>query len=688
MDVPSATAANAVSAAGAAEKLPPELKLAQILPAQVLAISPDNKQLTLAAAGYSLQLQSQQNLNLQPGQSVQLQVAKILPNPEFYLLTAPSADYGSSVEGQSLLSLIRISVYQSSVNPEASSMEINSSFTAYPALTNSLSPIVGLDLKLNQLVDAKVIETQVALNNFSLSVAGKTLQVQAQQPINLQIGQPLQLQVVKLLPVPEFKIVSPKLPMSGNQAASTADSGVGGVKSSTSGPDAGAGSLKLSIAAADAGVRSLKPLVSNQDAPVITLKLISPAGDNAASTLKPVNSAGPAINAIAASGLPALAGGQKITAILVSVIDNQLNLQMPAGPSASANTPGKPLTTGNQLLTLNAREWLYASPDGDAKRPAEAPGTALTPGTQINLQILKTGAQPVYVVSLPQPQPLISEQKINDVLKQLLPMQSSPAYLLNHLAQMLPVLENNPSVAETLKLLARQILTAIPAQIQLQDAGQVQHSIVQSGVFLETKLAELLTGQGEQNLGADLKFKLLKLVESLNSEIRKQGIETSVRQDSIPILKEVLDKTQSALAKITLDQFHSLPNEQSAKQVWMLELPFFHQRHANTVRIEIQQDKSHKHHAEEKHWAVSITITPPDLATIHCNISCFDGAINTRFWSDNTATVEKINTHLEHLKQQFELKGLKTGFMEAHQGKPAATANLNKPVANLLSEKV
>ncbi|MDD1621651.1 MAG: flagellar hook-length control protein FliK, partial [Methylococcaceae bacterium] len=177
-----------------------------------------------------------------------------------------------------------------------------------------------------------------------------------------------------------------------------------------------------------------------------------------------------------------------------------------------------------------------------------------------------------------------------------------------------------------------------------------------------------------------------KFVQLLTREIEAQAQQKSAL-DNTAMLKEALQKTHATLAKLTLDQFQSLPRDDSPKLVWVLELPFFHDHKADTVQIEIERDKRGAEDSDQKNWAVSITITPPELATIHCRISCYDGSVNTRFWSDGADTVDKINTHLDYLKQQLEQKGLKTGFMEAHQGKPSPTDSAKKPLANLLSEK-
>ena len=310
-------------------------------------------------------------------------------------------------------------------------------------------------------------------------------------------------------------------------------------------------------------------------------------------------------------------------------------------------------------------------------------GTAsLKEGEQIQLQVVKTGNTPVFLLK---PIENNAEQQVINVIKQLLPIADSGLPLLNQLHQVMPQLQADASVAETLKNLAQEILRNLPNSAKLSEAPELKKTFSDSGLFLESKLAALLSGKTDIDLPNDFKLKLSKLILMLSQELaNRAGKESS---DILETLKESLQKAQSALAGLTLDQLNSLPKDESPKQNWTLELPFFNNRNADTVKIEIEQDTANPDDPSQKSWAVSITITPPDLGTIHCRISCYDDSVNTRFWSDAADTVDKINNHLDYLKQQFEKKGLSPGFMEAHQGHPAPSAGIKTSIPRLLSEK-
>lgn len=473
----------------------------------------------------------------------------------------------------------------------------------------------GLNLKINQVVDAKVMDTQIMLDTLAVKINNKTVTLQPQSPITLQPDQTLKLQVVKLLPSPEFKIIAALLPN----------------------PD-----------------KPEQPQTPN----LPLLKLV-----NVAPPAYPPRNQNP----------NQLSVGQQLQATVINLSGGKLTLQLP--PSGAA--PNQPPLQ----LTLNSSQLVFADPnagDSDTKlNPA-----ALKPGTPVTLQVLNTGDSPKLSVTPASP---AGEQAIVEAFKQLLPIQSSATPLLNQLQHAMPSLQADANVAETLKQLAWEILLNIPNQTRLHEPGELKRAVDQSGLFLEAKLLELLTGKSDPSLRDDFKLKLNRLIQQLNQELASQAQDKP--KDNQELLKDSLQKAQGALAKLTLDQLNSLPKEESPKQAWSLELPFFHDKYADSVRMEIEQDKAGGENRQPS-WAVNISVTPPGLATIHCRITCYDGSVNSRFWSEAAETVEKINGNLDYLKQQFEKNGLTAGFMEAHLGRPKPADAVKTPVENLLNEKV
>ncbi|WP_445369337.1 flagellar hook-length control protein FliK [Methylomonas sp. BW4-1] len=478
------------------------------------------------------------------------------------------------------------------------------------------------ELKLNQVLDAKIITNQVMLNTLTVSVADKTMTLQSQQALALQPGQTLQLQVVKLLPTPELKIIAPPL----SQAPNTS-----------------------SLAAPEAQLFKLLP------SPTTPATATPPLLSNPLATLNP---------------------GDHVQAQILNIGKHTLTVQLTPTQSDAKQTQSTALPGGEHRVVLDNKQLQWSDPLAKS---------ALTVGSRVDLQMLKSGETPVLSASLPTPS---IDEHIATVFKQLLPIQVPSQQLLEHLAPLIQPAESDKTVGELLKQLAREILQHVPDKTKLFEPATLKQAIAQSGLFMERNLVDAEANPQSQMLQDDFKLKLSKLIAQLGLELAVPKDDSSAQQTASELLKETLQKAQGNLAKLTLDQLNSLPRDDSPKQVWILELPFFNKAEPETLQLMVEQDKQANSENGQKNWVVSITITPPELATIHCKVSCYDGTINTRFWSESTSTVDKINARLDYLRQQFEQKGLKPGFMDVQQGKPSQTNPQTLPPQSLLSEKV
>ena len=75
------------------------------------------------------------------------------------------------------------------------------------------------------------------------------------------------------------------------------------------------------------------------------------------------------------------------------------------------------------------------------------------------------------------------------------------------------------------------------------------------------------------------------------------------------------------------------------------------------------------------------------MGTIQCNLSFHNDSINTSFRSQENETSQLINHHLDHLKQQFEEAGLKTGVINSQAGSQPAKTSYQFVNKTLFDEK-
>ncbi|MGZ4956566.1 MAG: flagellar hook-length control protein FliK, partial [Methylobacter sp.] len=287
------------------------------------------------------------------------------------------------------------------------------------------------------------------------------------------------------------------------------------------------------------------------------------------------------------------------------------------------------------------------------------------------------------VQNLPPKEQLITSQGLKQAitnsglfLEAKLPTALSQVELIKELPQLI----RNESVPQSLQRIAAEILQNL-TQKQPSTTGSVpEQTMVNSKPIpdvelVSSKLNPPNTGDSTSKAGAlidtgfiaeDFKGNLLKFIQALKQEIAQS--EQPLNQVDLDLLKNLQHKTENTVAKLVLDQLTSLPKEDSPKQLWIIDIPFIDRQQAESVRIEVQQDKENKQQSGSSDWSVNITITPPALGTIHCIVSYRNDVVNTFFKSQNTQTTELIKHNLDYLKTQLEDSGLKTGHMDAHDG--------------------
>lgn len=140
-------------------------------------------------------------------------------------------------------------------------------------------------------------------------------------------------------------------------------------------------------------------------------------------------------------------------------------------------------------------------------------------------------------------------------------------------------------------------------------------------------------------------------------------------------LKDLLNKTESALAKIVLDQLASARQPDSTAQSWRLDLPFQNQGRAETASLKISREGGRQGGEADANqsWAVTLELKPPGLGTLHSRLTLYRGEVSGVFWSDAPATAELVRQHLDILDFRLRAAGLKTGQLDAAVGTPPET---------------
>lgn len=563
-------------------------------------------------------------------------------------------------------------------------MDINSLINTQSLLSATKSAENTLNLKVGQQLDVKVInaDIQAAKNAVTLSLGDKDVTVQGNQPIELSSGQNLKIQVTQIAPTIEFKVLEPSLEQK-NQAIELR--------------------LKLIPTARDGGSAA----ISKEP-----MRLAARDGGSVATAREPMR---PTVNEKPDSAALSLPAKQLLDAKIISITGNKIQLQVFEAGNKQAgliNIDRTQLTNAPSDLKVGQNLNLEIVKTGTTPEFKIIPAGNNIPEAKvaefIKQFLPKHEASPIFLNQLIKDLPqLMKNESVPQALKdiavkivqnlppkeQLITSQGLKQAIVNsglfleaklpaqaELIKELPQLIKNESVPQSLQRIAAEILQNLTQKQPLLNSPGIEQppnsKPIPGAELTPLKLNPTDAADNTPKAGSlgdsgliagDFKANLLKFVQALKQEITHQG-EQPLNQVDLDLLKNLQHKTENTVAKLVLDQLMSLPKEDNPKQLWIIDIPFIDRQQAESVRIEVQQDKENKQQSGNGDWSVNITITPPELGAIHCMVSYRNDVINTFFKSQNTQTAELIKHNLDYLKNQLEESGLKTGQMDAHDG--------------------
>ncbi len=371
----------------------------------------------------------------------------------------------------------------------------------------------------------------------------------------------------------------------------------------------------------------------------------------------------------------------------------------------------------------------------------------VTVGETVKVTVEKTASELILKIKPPAQQTSV----IDSSLRQLIPKQTAVSEFQQTLKQVFtsinqltftsqqPQPQDLTSQSAKLKRLAINILLTLPDRQKLTSSEGFKSALQNSGVFLEPKLRQALLANistleghnhgikkpplGSQNhlltnsqspiafTQVDLKSNLIKLIQLLKSwpkipaTLPQQVSENSllipnkspvtVAQATNPALilenqiKELMSKTEGAVAKITLNQLASSNTEQTGnRQTWQIEIPFLSNQSSESVFLQIEREDAPnaQHQEEEQKWTISLEMNPPKLGLIKNKLSLNKQHVNADFWAENPETRDLIQQHLDVFKKQLIRANLQPEHIQASNGTGPIIQKL-QPSTSILSEK-
>ncbi|NJD07688.1 MAG: hypothetical protein FIA97_14495, partial [Methylococcaceae bacterium] len=189
------------------------------------------------------------------------------------------------------------------------------------------------------------------------------------------------------------------------------------------------------------------------------------------------------------------------------------------------------LTPGQQIdavveSQIGDNYYLLRMSDSGLPLRARTP-VALEAGRSLTLQVMESGDTPKLRIVSPQQAPVESadSQAIQQALREFLPKRLPAGQLAATLERLLGAAagESAAKLPQPVRTAVAELARALPQSVRLANAEGLQQAVRDSGLFLEAKLATAAPGQARELAVADLKSRLLVLVDALRKQLEAEG---------------------------------------------------------------------------------------------------------------------------------------------------------------------
>jgi hypothetical protein len=182
----------------------------------------------------------------------------------------------------------------------------------------------------------------------------------------------------------------------------------------------------------------------------------------------------------------------------------------------------------------------------------------------------------------------------------------------------------------------------------------------------------------------NLLLKQLLLKKSISAQHPQSPLNALLRSTPMGLL---LKAVESSLARIHTQQLASVPQEDTTRQIWQLEIPIRDQKELSSLMMRIEQDDSERNKdSQGSTWTVCLNFNIGDLGPIHSKVRLTQEVVSTHFWAEQQDTLKKISTHLPRLVKALEKLGLEVNHTTVSMGKPPDPVEISTLEPNLLDE--
>ncbi len=170
-----------------------------------------------------------------------------------------------------------------------------------------------------------------------------------------------------------------------------------------------------------------------------------------------------------------------------------------------------------------------------------------------------------------------------------------------------------------------------------------------------------------------LAVKLEALIQHLQQQAQPRQLMDNLFSllKNLPLIHELKNAVDQALAKITSQQLMPLTRDADSPLLLMFDLPVREKDRLQHFQFRIEEEN---HGADKNHnsWTVTLYFDMPPLGPVQARLHLIEQSISTVFQAEKTATAKIIRQHMELLKSAYVRAGFQVGQLDVINGRPQA----------------
>lgn len=362
-------------------------------------------------------------------------------------------------------------------------------------------------------------------------------------------------------------------------------------------------------------------------------------------------------------------------------------------------------------------------------RVAAESAAPLQPGDQLSLRVERL-APVIHLKIVPNAaNPNLVRQT---ALLHVLPRQIPVAEVMNNLiANVLPPASKTPP---RLQAAAQTLLENAPRIENLTQPNRIHQTLLRSGHFLESRLAQAVISPGAATgwLSTDLKASFVRLRSALaltprvtSGTTRASGVTTgnsalagsnsgnaTLTPAPVALVTPIPSKTprpapghktevtagagteripaliqqvEGALARIQLNQLSSTPTPEQTIDRWYIEIPVLTDGRFHSVALNIERDPGNQTRGTSDTWTVSLSVDLGEAGWLHARLQLHRGELSTTLWAERESTAELVEQRLGRLANALSGSGLELNSIRCHHGRPVDSGGprVNQPLLRI-----